>query len=292
MTHFISRRAALGLLGGVLGGLHAVPALAADKIKVVASFSILADLVRQVGGERVRVVSIVGADGDAHVFEPSPTHVRMVQDAHVVVVNGISFERWAEGLVRNAGFKGVRCVASKGIRAISHGGGVDPHAWQDPANVKLYVENIAAALGEADPANAGAYVANARRYSARLDGLDREIRQSLASIPRERRKVITSHDAFTYFGDAYDVDFLAPQGTSTHADASAAQLGSLIRQIRSEGIKAVFIENMTGKGAVQQIARETGVKIGGTLYADALPSSGGYIEMMRHNARLISAAMR
>lgn len=289
------RRSALaGLLSSL--ALLAAPSIAraqAGKIEVVASFSILADLVRQVGGDRVSVRSIVPANTDAHVYEPKPADIAAVGRAKLVVINGLGFEAWADRIVRATNYSGERLVASRGIRALSVKGQTDPHAWQDVPNVKIYIANIRDALSKVDPAGAGAYASRAASYEAQLDRLDAEIKAGFARIPQANRKVVTSHDAFHYFGDAYDVVFLAPQGVSTEAQASAKDVAALIRQIKDEGIRAVFVENMTNGRVVQQIASETGVKVGGTLYADALGGAAStYIAMMRHNARAIAGALR
>jgi zinc/manganese transport system substrate-binding protein len=270
-------------------------AFAQKKVRVVASFSILGDLVRQVGGDSVEVTTLVGPDGDAHTYTPTPADSVKIQQADLVAINGISFEMWADRLVRAANYKGARLVASRGIKALRAGGAADPHAWQDVRNVKLYAANIRDALAGVDPAGAADYEARAAAYLAKLDELDAEIRATFDAIPKVRRKVITSHDAFTYFGDAYDVVFHSPQGLSTDAAPSSRGVAALIRQIKVEGIKAVFVENMTNPRMIEQIAKETGVKLGGRLYSDALssgPPADTYIDLMRHNTRLLAAAMR
>ena len=283
------------------------------KIKVVASFSILADLVRQVGGERVDVSSLVGADSDMHGYEPPPNDVKTVAAAQVFVINGLGLEGWADRLVKSTGFKGEAVVASRGIKALEadddhgHGhaegpakgpakahdhGGDDPHAWQDVANVKRYAENIRNALIAVDPSARAQYEAQAARFTAELDGLDRDIKAAFAPIPTARRKVITSHDAFAYFADAYEVAFLAPQGVGNEAEPSAKRVAELIRQIKKEGVKVVFLENISNPRVIERVSRETGAKSGGTLYSDALSGPDGpaatYLAMMRHNAKLIA----
>ena len=286
----ISRRA---LLGSTALLLPALPALAQDgRVPVVVSFTILADIVKAIGADAVSVVSLVGPDRDAHTFSPSPNDAKTVAAARVVIINGLGFEGWADRLVRTANYNGVRLVATKGIKAIKIGNAIDPHAWQDPANVKVYAANIRDALSAADPARAALYAANADRYIAELDKLDAEIKAMMGAIPREKRKIITSHDAFTYFGDAYDVDFLSPQGVSTEAEPTPQQISRIIRQIKAEGVKAVFVENMANRRVIDQITRETGAVVGGTLYADALGSQTSYLAMMRHNASAMAAAMK
>jgi zinc/manganese transport system substrate-binding protein len=283
----------------------AVPAVAQEKIKVVASFSILADLVRNVGGDRVEVTALIGRNQDSHAFEPSPADSRRVADAKLVVVNGLGFEGWLDRLVRAAGGATPVVVASTGVqpreregdetRLVRDRAGVDPHAWQSVANVRRYVVNIRDALIKADPAGQATYAANAAAYLAKLDALDREIRTRLARIPEDRRRLITSHDAFGYFADAYGIEFSAPGGLSTDAEPSALAVARIIRRIRSERIGALFLENVVDPRLVQLIARETGARIGGTLYSDALTGPDGpaptYLDMMRHNVQKLAAAL-
>lgn len=290
-------RAILLLLGilSLLPAAHAQP----TKIRVVASFSIVADLVRQVGGEHVEVVSLVGPNADMHVFQPSPADSKTVAQANLVVINGLGFEGWADRLVKASGYRGVAIVASKGIKALADTTGhgrYDPHAWQEVANVKTYVANIRDGLVRVDPARKSEFEAAAVRYLQTLDALDAEIRAAFAAIPQAARKVITSHDAFTYYGDAYGIRFLAPQGVSGDSEPTARDVALLIRQLRQERVKAVFVETISDKRLIERIVKETGAAIGGSLYSDALSNPSGpaatYVDMMRHNTRLIAAALR
>jgi len=273
-------------------------ASAADRVKVVASFSIVADLAKQVGGDLVDVSALVGANTDMHTFQPSPNDSKRLAGAQLVVINGLGLEGWADRFVKASGYGGARLVASKGIKPLPGGdhGRYDPHAWQEVANVKIYAGNIRDALAGIDPGNKAAYERAAQDYVKRLEALEAEIKSAFASIPKAQRRVITSHEAFTYFGDAYDIEFLAPQGIGGDAQASARDVARLIRQIKTENIKAVFVESISGQRLIDRIAKETGAVIGGTLYSDALSDSSGpaatYIDMMRHNTRLISAALR
>ncbi len=272
-----------------------VPARAQQgaKVDVLASFSIVADLVRQVGGERVNVRSIVALSQDPHDFEPTPNDVRRVMKAQLIVINGLGFEPWADRFLKVANFAGERLVASRGVKALSVRGAVDPHAWQDVENVKLYIANIRDALTKVDPRGASDYARNASLYDRELDALHREIKAAFASIPKERRKVITSHDAFSYFGDAYDVVFVAPQGVSSIAEPSARDVARIIQQIREERIRAIFLENALPQRLARQISSETGVKIAGKLYADVLGDNIlTYAQMMRHNYKAILTALR
>lgn len=303
---------------GLALALAAAPAVAAEPIKVVASFSILGDIVANVGGDRIALTTLVGPDGDAHVFQPSPADAKAVAAADVVIVNGLGFEGWMERLAEAAGYKGTIAVASTGVtpRAMAEGeaeeegdhdhhaageaehhehGGTDPHAWQDLANGEIYVANVAKALSAADPANAAAYEANAQAYLARLKAMDAKVRAAIQALPPERRKIITSHDAFGYFAAAYGLEVLAPQGLSTESEASAKGVAQLIGQIKETKAPAVFIENITDPRLIEQIAKETGARIGGTLYSDALSGKDGpaatYLGMFENNLAMLNAAL-
>lgn len=289
--------------------LGAFPAAAQDKVPVVATFSILGDLTRNVGGDRIALSTLVGPNGDGHVYAPTPADARRIKDAKVVVANGLKFDGWIARLIRSSGTKAGVVEAAKGTKTItvdetspahdqgdhSHGGDTDPHAWQSVANARVYVVNIRDALTAADPDGRGTYAANATSYLAKLDEVEREIRDTLKAVPPERRRVITSHDAFGYFAQEYGVTFVAPQGVSTEAEASARDVARIIQQIKKERAAAVFLENVTDARLARRIAQETGAKIGGTLYSDALsdPSgpAGTYTDMMRHNARTIAQAL-
>jgi zinc/manganese transport system substrate-binding protein len=278
-------------------------AIAADKVKVVASFSILGDMVKQVGGDRVEVITLVGPNGDAHVFSPTPADAKALASAKVFFVNGLGFEGWIDRLEKSAGFKGEVVVASKGIQPLAmvrgEGSasepGTDPHAWQDLANGKIYVANIRDGLIAADPDGKPTYEANAAKYLDAVAKEDASVRAALGALPEAHRKIITSHDAFGYLGKAYGLEIMAPQGVSTESEASAQDVAKIIRQIKAEKILAVFIENITDHRLLDQIARETGAKIGGALYSDALSEPGGpaptYLDMFCHNIGAIAAAL-
>ena len=265
-------------------------------LRVVASFSILADLLRNVGGDAISVSTLVGPNADAHVFEPSPADARRLADAELVVVNGLGFEGWLGRLVKASGYRGPLVTASAGIAPRNLGSVPDPHAWQDLAHARRYVMNLRNALARARPAAADVCQQNAAHYIARIDALDADVRKTLASIPKEQRRVITSHDAFGYFGAAYGVEFLAPQGLSTDSEASAAAVARLIDEIRRQDVRAVFVENITDPRLVERIAREGHVTVGGGLYSDALSPPGteadSYLKLFAHNAATIAAALR
>ncbi|WP_229266584.1 metal ABC transporter substrate-binding protein [Leptospira sp. severe_002] len=278
------------------------PAFAQSKIKVVASFSILADIVSNVGGDRVEVASLVAANSDAHVYNPSPADARKLAEAQAVFVNGLGFEGWLDRLVKASGTKAPTIVVTKGIKPLeraatgghSHGR-VDPHAWQSVANVKVYAANVRDGLIAADPAGKAAYEANAAAYLEKLDALDKEVRETIAKIPAERRRVLTTHDAFGYFSAAYGIEMVAPQGVSTESEPAAKDVAALITQIKNKKISGVFMENVTDPRLIQRISAETGAKGGGTLYSDALTDPKGpaptYIDLIRHNIRTLSQAL-
>ena len=274
-----------------------VAARAATPLKVVATFSILADLVATLGAGRVTVTALVAPDQDTHAFQPRPSDAQAIAAADLFVANGLGLEGWAGRLATAAGTRRAPVIATTGLHPLkSAAHGQDPHAWQNAAHVKLYTTNIRDGLIAADPAGADAYQAAAPTYLARLDRLDADIKAALAPIPRANRRIVTSHDAFGYYAAAYGIDFLAPQGLDSDAEPSAKELAALIAQIRREKIRALFLENITNPKLLEQVARETGVRIGGTVYSDALSPPTGpaatYETMMRHNTTLFAAALR
>jgi len=271
------------------------PACAADRLNVVASFSILGDFVRNVGGDRINVTTLVGPNSDAHVYVPTPADAKKVADAKLVFVNGLGFEGWMQRLLKAAGGKASVVTTTTGIAPLRLGSDADPHAWQSVANAKIYVANIRDALVAATPADAEAFKSNAGAYLADLDALDRELREAVAKIPEGRRKVISTHNAFGYFAAAYGVEFIAPLGVSTESEASARDIAGIITQVRAAKIPAVFLENITDPRLMGRISAETGAKVGGTLYSDSLTAEKGdaptYIEMVRHNIKALTSAL-
>ena len=277
------------------------PAAAQDKLHVAATFSILGDVVKSIGGDRVDVTMLVGPNADAHVFSPSPADARKLAAAKLIVMNGLGYEGWIDRLVKASGSKAPVVTASKGVKprrmtdSHGHGHGSDPHAWQSVANVKLYATNIRDGLVAADPAGKSLYEANAAAYVAKLDALEREVRDGVAKIPAERRRVITTHDAFGYFKDAYGLDFIAPQGVSTESEPSAKDVARIISQIKRQKIPAIFLENISDPRLLKRISDETGARIGGTLHSDALTDEKGpaptYIDLIRHNLKQIAGAL-
>ena len=262
---------------------------AGDKLSVVVTFTVLGDLVSNVGQDHISLTTLVGPNADAHVYEPTPADARKLAQADLVLVNGLGFEGWIDRLVRASGYKGPVVVASEGIAALETGENqVDPHAWQDLDNGRLAVANIARALAAADPAHAEDYRRHAEVYDRELAALDREIHRWFDAVPADQRKVITSHDAFQYFGRAYGIDFLAPVGLSTEDEPSAGEVAALVPQMRREGIRALLVDNITDRRLMQQLGREADAAIGGTLHSDSLSGAGGpaptYIAMFRHNA--------
>ena len=344
-----TRRVLLTSAAAVLALSLAAPAFAqSDRpMPVVATFSILGDMVKRIGGEHIAVTTLVGPDGDTHVYQPTPADARAVSEARILVVNGLQFEGWLDRLIDASDFRGVRVVATEGVELIAfddehdnggghedhaeedghddhhdheehaeaghdddhgdeahaegddhdhhHHGAFDPHGWQSLGNAVAYVDNVTAALAQADPANAADFYQNRAAYVAEIEVLDVEIREIVAALPADRRIVVTSHDAFQYFGRDYGLTFLAPQGLSTESEASAKDVARLIERIRDEGISAVFVENITDPRLLKQIANETGATIGGTLYPGALSGPDGpaptYLDMMRHNAMTLAQAL-
>ncbi|MBL9034500.1 MAG: zinc ABC transporter substrate-binding protein [Rhodospirillaceae bacterium] len=309
----VGLRRVIGVLGVLLPSLvlftlGSVPSAAADKPKVVATFSILADLTAQVAGDHAIVAMLVGPDGDAHVFEPGPKDSAALAEADLLVANGLGFEPWLERLSEAAGFKGTLVIASEGITPLpaeqdehadeaGHGhGAFDPHAFQDLANGQVYVANIAKGLAAIDPAHAAEFAANAQRLAAEMAELDARLKADFGAIPAERRRVLTSHDAFGYFSHAYGVEFLAIHGVSTEAEPSAQDLGKLIAQARAGSITAIFAENMANANLAETVSAESGIRVGGRLYADALSAADGpapdYLALFRHNAGQLLDALR
>ncbi len=297
-------------------------------IPVVATFSVLGDMVKRIGGDRVAVTTLVGPDGDAHVYQPGPADAQAVSQAEILVFNGLEFEGWLDRLVEASDFGGLRVVATDGIQPIRledddhhdddhaeeddhaakdehddehedehghHHGAFDPHAWHSLANAVIYVDNITAALARTDPAGASAYYGNRATYVAEIQALDADIRKTVARLAEDRRTIVTAHDAFGYFAEAYGLRFVAPLGIGTESDASAGDVAALIRQIREEEITAVFVESFTDQRLLERIADETGASIGGTLYSDALSGPNGpastYLDMLRHNAETLAEAL-
>lgn len=271
------------------------PLYAQTPLRVVASFSILGDLVKNVGGDRVEVTTLVGPDGDVHVYTPTPADARKIADAKLLVVNGFGLEGWLPRLLQAAGGKASIVTVTDGIAPLKAGSDADPHAWQSVVNAEKYAENIRDALVAADPADADFFRSNAQAYLAKLEALDGEVRQAVNQIPQNRRKVISTHDAFGYFASRYGIQFIAPLGVSTEAEASARDIAKIIAQVRAEHIPAVFLERISDPRLMRRISAETGAKIGGTLYSDSLTDEKGdsptYIDMVRHNIRTLTSAL-
>ncbi|QJQ93880.1 MULTISPECIES: metal ABC transporter solute-binding protein, Zn/Mn family [Halomonadaceae] len=317
----MSKPITLGLMLGTAGLFALSPLHADERIEVIASFSILADMTANVGGEHVNVTALVGPDSDAHVFSPSPTQARAIAEADLVVFNGLQFEGWMERLIESSDYAGPLVIASEGTdRLAYHGhdhehahgheahehdqdhgdehddhdhGEFDPHAWQDMAMAQVYVLNIRDGLIEADPDNADAYRDNADRYINEIENTEAQIRELLTQIP-PASTVITGHDSFGYFSNAYAIRFLSPVGLTTEAEPSAANMAHLIDVVREQNVGALFHENMTSPAIINQLAEETGLEIAGTLYADALAAQGEastYLGMMHHNAEVLHAAL-
>lgn len=292
-------RALLVLFSSVLAlSLNLSTAQAADKLPVVASFSILRDITQQIGGDHIAVIGMVGPDADAHTYEPTPDDAKALLNAKLIVKNGLGFEPWLDRLVTSTETKAPVVTASKGV--ISHtmvddGETIpDPHAWHNLANAELYVNNITKALIQVDPANKDDYTRNSQAYLKVIHGLLAEAKVKLGNLPAGNRRIVTSHDAFGYLGQAYGIQFMAPQGLSTEREPSAAEVATLITQIRKDKVKAVFMENIKDARLLQQIADESGAQIGGTLYSDALAAEGPastFTGLFEYNMNTLHAAL-
>lgn len=275
------------------------PTIAATPLPVVASFSILGDMVQEIGGDAITVTTLVGPDSDTHTYQPTPEDAKKLTHAQLVFVNGLSFEGWMQRLAEASGTKAETIITSTGVtpRSMEDDGKTvtDPHAWQNLANGRIYVKNIATALEHAIPDEAKAIAKRAAAYDAAIAHKDEDTRKAFAAIPATQRKIITSHDAFGYFGAAYGITFLAPVGMNTEAEASAKDVAKLMDQIKTEGVQEVFIENMTNPKLIEQIAKDTGATMGGELYADALSPPDGkaatYLAMFDNNVPKLKAAM-
>jgi zinc/manganese transport system substrate-binding protein len=312
------RTTSLLIAGAIILLAFSATAKSSNKIKVVATFSILGDMVKRIGGDHVHLTTLVGPNGDTHVYQPTPTAAKAMSEANVLIVNGLGFEGWLDRLVEASDFDGKRVIATLGIKAIAHEEGddhdkqhaedkhedghaghdhgtFDPHAWQSVANAAIYVNNITASLSQVAPDKASTFYQNRAAYMAEINGLHNQILAMVARLPQNRRTVVTSHDAFQYFGRDYGLTFLAPQGLSTESEASAQDVAALIEQMRTKHIKAVFIENITDPRLLKQIANETGAIVGGTLYPGALSEQNGpaptYLKMMHHNATTLIRAL-
>ena len=292
--HLIRRIFFIGAIA--LSAATQLSAFAAEKVKVTASFSILGDLAHVIGGDRVSVYTLVGPNEDAHIFEPKPTDAKQLLTSQVFLTNGLGFEPWAQKLAKTSGFKGTSITASESVQARKMSGETDPHAWQNPNNVIVYVQNIADGLSQSDPAGAKTYQANALAYIQELKALDLWAKAQFADTPVSKRKVITSHDAFGYLSAQYQIQFLSPQGVNTESAPSAKQVSQLIRQIKRERIKAVFVENMANPKLLAQLSQDAGIEVGTDLYSDALSAAekpgSTYLLMMRHNISHLAAGMR
>lgn len=269
-----------------------LPHSAMAQLKVVASFSILGDMISEVAGDSAQVTSIVGPDADAHLYQPNASDAIAVAEADLIITNGLGFETWSNTLIEASGTKATTAVATEGITPLLVEGQIDPHAWNSLSNGLIYVTNIEAALSQASPANAAYFKANADAYRHKLRALHQQALAKIATLPADKRIVVTAHDAFGYMADAYDIVFLAPQGIDTDAEPSAKELAQLISFLNEVEAGALFVENIANADLIAQISRETGITIGGKIYSDALSVKGSpatsYLAMFRHNLDLIT----
>ena len=254
-----------------------------SKPKIVVSFSILADMTKQIAGDNAEIISLVGANGDVHEYQPSPKDAQTISEADLVIVNGLGLEGWLERLIISSGYKGTIIYASNGVNLIKD----DPHAWQDLQNGEIYVRNIRDALIAQDPSHYADYSVSATKYIHELETLNEWVKLEFSKVPQNKRKVISTHDAFEYFARAYNIEFIAPIGVNTESQPSAKDIAKLIDQIRTQKITAIFFENMTDSRIIKQLEKDAGAHIGGTLYSDALSDTQqpapSYIAIFKYN---------
>ncbi len=282
--------------------LLALSALASAAIPVVATFSILGDITQQLGGKHIEVDVLVGPEQDAHTYQPTTSDLKRIIRARLVLAHGLGFDQWVQKMLTSARYKGAYLQASQGLQTRHsqqtghHHSEVDPHLWQDISLTRQYVENISAALIRLDPAHTADYQANKQRYLAQMQAVDEWAQNALAQIPLSKRVVLTSHDAFGYLGARYQIRFLAPVGVNTEAEASAQDVVKIIRQARTQKIRALFVENISNPRLLEQLSKETGSAISGKLFSDALSAAQGpaptYLTMYRHNLQQLVTAMK
>ena len=272
--------------------------VAADEgqhIRIVTSFSILEDLVTELGGSRADIINLVGRNSDAHIYQPKPSDAVAIADADLVIMNGLGFEGWITRLMENNGYSNKRLIASQGVKTLISDNEVDPHAWQSFQNIKIYIDNITQALIEIAPQYNHEFVRRNEVLTRKVKLLEQDLSQKIGAIPESQRVVVTSHDAFSYLGREFNIQFIAPVGFNTDSEPTASDVAKLIDQIKSQGIKALFVENISDHRLLKQIASETAVTIGGNLYSDALSEDKGpaatYLDMMRYNIESISATL-
>ena len=288
--------------------LLAGPARAADPLPVVATFSVIADMLANVGADRIDIKTIVAAGGDCELYQPTTADVATVASARAVFLNDLNeeFEPWLEPLLKQALFKGTKVVVSRNVQTLTAEeehpisgrqlpAAIDQHAWLDPPNGVIYVRNMAAALAHLDPGGAADYRARAAAYTKQIQAVDEWARQEIASVPAGKRRALASHDSLQYIANAYGITLLAVNGWTNKSEPSAAELAKLTQQIRASRVKALFLDSITDPRAIDRIAGETGAVIAGTLYGDALSPKGGeadsYIKMLRHDLSTLKAGM-
>lgn len=305
MFKFIQKPVLLGML--FLFSIFPFSAFAHNKIRVIASFSILADLIKNVAGNHISLTTFVGPNASTHIYEPTPRDAQALKNAHIIFINGLHLEGFIDRLIIASGTKARLVKVSANISPLEnknhehnaqrhhYHGNLDPHAWQAISNVEIYVKNIATAFCEIDEKSCTSYSKNAESYIQKLKAMQEALKNKIATIPKDKRIIITSHDAFGYFAQEYDFTILAPQNASTEAEATAADVAKLIKQIKANKATALFVENISNPRLIKQISKETGLKIGGTLYSDALSNENGpaatYLDMMEHNVKTIIEAI-
>jgi ABC-type Zn uptake system ZnuABC Zn-binding protein ZnuA len=274
------------------------PNINAQKLKVVSSASIFNDMVKQIAGDLVENKGIVPIGGDPHVYEPTPSDASLVSKADLILINGMTFEGWINEVIDNSGTKGKTILITEGVKPIAseqYKNSMDPHAWMDASNGLIYIKNIYNALIEADPINKGIYLKNYRAYEEKLRKLDQYIQEQINTIPKQQRILITSHDAFSYYGNKYGLKLNAIMGISTEADAQTSDITRVTSAIKESGVPAIFIESTINPKMIQQIAKDNGVSIGGELFADSIGGEDSegptYFDMLKHNTDTIVKAL-
>lgn len=273
-------------------------AQASERPLVVTSASIFADMAQVISGDLVAVASVVPIGGDPHTYEPTPSDVQLIARANLILINGLTFEGWINEMIENSGTRASVALITEGLEAIAseeYQNSSDPHAWMSAKNGLTYVANIRDALIRLDPANAEIYRFNAGLYSLQLKDLDLYIQAQIARIPEYKRLLITSHDAFRYYGRQYGIQVEATLGTSTDAEVRTQDVARLTQLIRERQVPAIFVESTVNPKLIRQIASDQNVQIGGSLYADSLGEPGGvadtYLKMLQHNTDVIVAGL-
>ncbi len=270
----------------------------AQKKVVISSASMIWDMVDNIAGDKIENRLIVPIGGDPHTYSPTPRDAQKVASSDLIFINGLTFEGWITELIENSGTKGKTITVTEGLTPIAssqYKNAYDPHAWMDLAKAQTYITNILQGLIEIDPVNKGYYEENYRNYSQELKDLDAYISKRILEIPEEKRLIVTSHDAFSYYGKRYGLDVQGIIGISTESEAQTSDIVRISNSIKSSGVPAIFVESTINPKLIKQIATDNGVAIGGSLYADSIGEKGSngstYLKMMKSNTDVIVDAL-